>query len=104
MNYFDINEKLKEELVLNHQAFFAKTIFLSAGNLLLPEPFYETTVLWEKNTDTETLQKAYKIIVKQQKKLDEQMTDPLFEYSLGRPSMVWATFTQPLSDTKYTID
>lgn len=102
MNYFETNEKLKEELILKHQAFFAKTIFLSAGNLLLPEPFYETVVLWEKNTDMEILQKAFKLITKQQKKLDERMTDPLFEYSLGHPSMVWATFTQPLSDANYT--
>ena len=101
MNYFDINEKLKEELVLNHQAFLAKTIFLSAGNPLLPEPFYETVVLWQKNTDIEILQKAYKLIVKHQKKLDEQMTSPIFEYSLERPSMVWATFIQPLSDANY---
>jgi hypothetical protein len=104
VNYFDINEKLKEELVLNYQAIFAKTIFLSAGNLLLPEPFYETAVLWEKNTDIEILQKAYKLIVKHQKKLGEQMTDPIFEYSLQKPSMVWATFTQPLSDAKYIED
>ena len=104
MNYFDINEKLKEELVSKYQAFYAKTVFLSAGNLLLPEPFYETAVLWEKNTDKKTLQKAYKLIVKQQKKLGEQMTDPIFEYSLERPSMVWATFIQPLSDAKYIED
>lgn len=104
MNYFDINEKLKEELVLNHYAFFAKTIFLSAGNALLPEPFYETVVLWHANTSMEILQEAYKLIVKHQKKLDEQMTDPIFEYSLERPSMAWATFIQPLSDADYMQD
>lgn len=101
MNYFEVNEKLKEELVLNHKAFFAKTVFLSAGVLLLPEPFYETTVLWKENEDLEVLKKAFNTIKKYQKKLKEQMTEAIFEYNLGRPAIVWATFTDPLSSANY---
>jgi hypothetical protein len=94
MNYFEINEKLKEELCLNHKAFFAKTIFLSAGAVILPEPFYETTVLWEKDEDMNVIKNAYKIVRKYQKKLKEQMTEAIFEYNTGHPALVWATFTQ----------
>lgn len=101
MNYFEINEKLKEELLLNHQAFFTKSVFLSSGGLLLPEPFYETTALWKKGTGQEILSGACKLIKKYQKELGEQMTDMIFEYNNGHPAMVWATFTLPLSDANY---
>lgn len=94
MNYFEINEKLKEELCLKHKAFFAKTIFLSAGAPILPEPFYETIVLWEKDEDLKNIKAASKTIKKYQKKLKEQMTDVLFEYNTGHPALVWATFTE----------
>jgi hypothetical protein len=101
VTYFEINEILKEELVLNHQSFFTKSVFLSSGGLLLPEPFYETKALWQKNVEKQTLTNAYKIIQKYQRELGDQMTEAIFEYSNGYPSMVWATFVKPLSDVDY---
>jgi hypothetical protein len=95
MDLFAINEKIKDEMLLNHKAFFAKTIFLSAGAVILPEPFYETTVLWDKEEDIETIQKAVKSTSKLQKKLKDHMTEMIFEYNLGHPALVWATFITP---------
>jgi hypothetical protein len=97
MDIFAINEKIKDEMVLNHKAFFAKTIFLSAGALILPEPFYETTVLWDKEENMETIHKAIKGTLKYQKKLKDHMTEIIFEYNLGHPALVWATFIEPES-------
>jgi len=94
MNFFDYNESLKEELVLNFRAVYAKTTFFKNGVLLLPEPFYETIVVWDKTIDGYTLEKAASVVNKYRYDINEksEMTDILFEYNLGRPSFLWSIF------------
>jgi hypothetical protein len=94
MTVFDINELLKEDLVKNYGAVYAKTIFFKEGLLIIPEAFYETSVLWNENTDIETMKNTYKVILEYKKKVDKNyyMTSPIFEYSLGRPNFIWSTF------------
>lgn len=96
MNFFELNEELKEKLVLDYKAFYAKTTFFKKGVLLLPEPFYETVVLWNKDVDTYIIEKAASLIGYYKQEIDEnaEMTSILFEYSLGRPSLLWSIFPE----------
>lgn len=99
MKCFDINEKLKEELVLNCNSFFTKTVWLSAGVGIINEPFYETTACWNKGEDLNDVERALKIIKKYQKQINKteaEMVDPLFEYNLGHPTLIWAIFPEEL--------
>jgi hypothetical protein len=95
MTAFELNELLKDDLVLNHGAIEAKTIFFKEGVLLMPEPFYETSVLWERDTSMKELQEAFDTFNKYREKInntDGYVSKPIFEYSLGRPNLLWSTF------------
>lgn len=91
---FELNEKLKETLVLQFSAFEAKSQFFKNGVTLIPEPFLETIVRWEKDVDEETFSKALQFIVLAKLDIDKvaDMTDPQLEISMGHPQVVWATF------------
>jgi hypothetical protein len=94
MNFFELNEELKDKLVLDYGAYFAKTTFFKDGVLLLPEPFYETIVIWNKDTETYIIEKAAALVgyYKHEINKNAEMTDLLFEYTLGRPSLLWSVF------------
>jgi len=95
MTLFELNELLKDDLVLNHGAIQAKTIFFKEGVTLMPEPFYETSVLWEKGISLEDLKKAFIAFQTHREKINNTegyVSKPIFEYSLGRPNLLWSTF------------
>lgn len=105
---FDINERVKEDLVNYFAAHKAKTVFRKTGNFLITEPYLETEIFWESpkvfksiNNDifdemADMLHEA-KIEVAN---LGGQMTEPIFELHSGRPIMVWAMFaTKPQPDS-----
>lgn len=96
MNFFELNEELKDKLVLDYGAFLAKTTLFKDGVLLLPEPFYETIVIWNKGTEAYLIEKAAALIGYYKHEINEnaEMTDILFEYTLGRPSMLWSIFPE----------
>jgi hypothetical protein len=94
MTFFELNEELKEKLVLNYEAKVARTTFFKDGVLLLPEPFYETMILWDEGVDVNVIKEAMFLIDEYKGKVNEnsEMTDIIFEFSLGRPSILWSTF------------
>jgi hypothetical protein len=96
MTFFELNEELKEKLVSDYGAFFARTTFFKEGVLLLPEPFYETIVVWHKETEPYLLEKAAALIGYYKQEIDEnaEMTSILFEYNLGNPSLLWSIFPE----------
>lgn len=96
MNFFELNEELKEKLVLEYGAFFAKTTLFKDGVLLLPETFYETIVIWNKETEPYVIEKAAASVgyYKNEINKNAEMTDLLFEHTLGRPSLLWSIFPE----------
>jgi len=96
VNCFELNEELKERLVLECDSFFTKTKYFDEGVLMMPEPFYETIALWKPDVSIGTMKHALKIIKAYQKKQEEQffMTDPVFEYNNNHPAFVWAIFPE----------
>ena len=95
MNAFELNEFLKDDLVLNYAAIEAKTIFFKDGVTLMPEPFYETYVLWEQGTSPKEMKNAIDIFNKHREEInkgDAYISKPILEYSLGRPNLIWTTF------------
>lgn len=94
MSIFELNEILKDDLVLNHGAKQAKTIFFKEGVILIPEPFYENSVMWEEGTDTEILRKALITFFRHREKINEEyfLSEPLWEFSLKRPVLYWSAF------------
>ena len=100
MTCFELNEKLKEALCLKYGAFFAKTLWLPNGCIPMPEPFYETTVLWEKETEFDEIKKCRRTINTYRKKIDKvgHMTEVVFEYNTGHPALVYGVFLTPYKD------
>ena len=94
MTAFEMNELLKDDLVINHGAIEAKTNFFKEGVLLMPEPFYETSVLWEQGTSIKELREAIDTFYYYREKINEEyyVSKPIIEYSLGRPNLLWSTF------------
>jgi len=93
---FDLNEKLKETLVLEYEAYLAYSKYFENGVPLILEPFLETTVRWEKDVSDSIISKSLEVINLAKKAIDEKcdMTVPQLEYSLGHPQIVWAIFNQ----------
>lgn len=94
MTPFELNELLKDDLILNHGALQAKTLFFKKGVCLMPEPFYETSVLWEEETSIREIKDALNTFKKHREKINEiyYVSQPVLEYSLGRPVLIWSTF------------
>lgn len=98
---FDINERVKEDLVNYFAAHKAKTVFRKAGNFINPEPYLETEIFWESpkmfktiNNDIfdEMIDMLYEAKL-EVTKLGGQMTEPMFELHSGSPVMVWAMYS-----------
>jgi hypothetical protein len=96
MTFFELNEELKEKLVTDCGAILAKTTFFKDGVLLLPEPFYETIIIWNEETESYIIEKAAALIGSYQQEINKnsEMTDILLEYSFGRPSLLWSIFPE----------
>jgi hypothetical protein len=91
---FELNEKLKEKLVLECGAFEAKSIYFPNGVPLIPEPFLETIVRWDKDADDSVLAKALQVILLHTIEIDKlaEITPPELEFSLGHPQIIWSMF------------
>jgi hypothetical protein len=92
--FFQLNEKLKETLVLKYDAFEAKTTFYPKGFAIIPYPFYETIIRWHKDVDEKIMTKAMKKILRDRKNINDlcEMSMPTFETAYGHPQVVWAIF------------
>lgn len=100
--FFQLNEKLKEELVLKYEAFEAKTVFHPNGFMIVPYPFYETIVRWHKDVDEKIMVKVMSKILRTRKTINDlcEMSMPTFETSYGHPQIVWAIFPDDIGGLK----
>ena len=97
---FEINEKIKEEMVLGFFANKAKTTLHKNGSYYLSDPFLETEITWESRKDFQkiSLKRAEEmgdLLRKLQADVSElggQMTPPMFEFHKDVPLLVWAQF------------
>jgi hypothetical protein len=91
---FKLNELLKNELVLKYGATYAKSEFFKNGTGIIHEPFLETIVRWEEETDVEVIYEALREVITSRIAISKiaEMTLPHIETSLGRPQIVWAIF------------
>ena len=91
---FELNEKLKEILVQECEAFEAKSTYFPIGVPIIPEPFLETIVRWHKDVDDSFLGKALQIILLHSLEISKvaQFTPPELEFSLGHPQIIWSIF------------
>jgi hypothetical protein len=98
---FELNEKLKDTLVVEFSAFEGISQFFKKGVPLIPEPFLETTVRWDKDVDEEIFSKALEFIILSKKEINKiaEMTEPEFELKLGHPQIIWAIFNLENNDT-----
>lgn len=98
---FQINERIKEDMVSFFGAKKAKTIYREKGSFLLDEPFLETEVFWGSSKDFkgvngDILNEMVDMLFEASqeiKKLGGQMTQPYVEiHTGGVPVMVWGLF------------
>lgn len=96
MTIFELNEKLKEDLVINCGAWEAKSIIFKDGVVIIPEPFLETIVRWDKDTESELIAKGINKILDFKQKMDTRcfVTDVQYEVSYGHPQALWAIFKE----------
>jgi hypothetical protein len=80
MTGFDLNEKIKERCV-QKGAKLAITQFFKKGVPIIPEPFYETSILYDANTPLSVITEAFNTILKYKQVFDQYFffTDPLVE-------------------------
>jgi hypothetical protein len=93
---FEHNEKLKEDLVMNFGAWEAKSIIFKEGVLIIPEPFLETIVRWDKDTESKLITKGVKKILEFKKSMEERcyVSDIQYETVYGHPQVIWAIFKE----------
>jgi beta-glucosidase/6-phospho-beta-glucosidase/beta-galactosidase len=92
---FELNEKLKETLVSEFKAKLAISRTFNNGVPIIPEPFLETNIIWDKDIDDKTLSKALTIIMLAKLDIDKvcHMTNPQLEITNGRPiQIIWSIF------------
>jgi hypothetical protein len=100
MTGFELNEQIKEYCV-ERGAKLAVTQFFKKGVPILPEPFYETTILFPTNITVSTIRDCIEYLSKYKEVFDEYyfFTDPLIErndeYTLVR--IVYAIFLENIS-------
>jgi hypothetical protein len=96
---FEINEKLKEDLINFFGAYKAKTVYRKKGNFLVKDPYLETETYWSlkdfKGINNDIFDEMTDLLFdtkKQISKLGALMTEPTFELFTGQPLLVWAIF------------
>ena len=94
MTIFEENEALKEIFVLEYGAWEAKSIYFEKGVPIIPEPFLETTVRWEKDADEELIKKAMKDVNEFKDRVEKRcfVTDVQNETVYGHPQIIWGIF------------
>ena len=80
MTGFELNEKIKEHCV-KRGAKLAVTQFFEKGVPIIPEPFYETSILYSAETPLDVVTEAYTAILRYKDIFDQYFffTDPLVE-------------------------
>jgi hypothetical protein len=94
MNIFEKNEKLKDEMILTYKAWEAKSKYFNQGVMIIPEPFLETVVRWDKDSDQDLIKKAINKILDFRDEMDKRcfVTDVQYETCYGHPQVVYAIF------------
>jgi hypothetical protein len=94
MSIFDENEKLKEDFVQHYGAWEAKSIWFGNGVKIIPEPFLETTIRWEKDSDATLIEKAIVKLCRFKENMENRcfITPPQMETVYGHPQLIWGIF------------
>ena len=94
MTIFEENEKLKEYMVMSLSAWEAKSIFFKDGVPIIPEPFLETIVRWDKDTDETLIANGVKMALDFKDRMDKRcfVTDVQYEVEYGHPQILWGIF------------
>jgi hypothetical protein len=94
MTIFELNENLKDDLVLNHGAWEAKSLIFKSGVLIIPEPFLETIVRWDKDTEGSLIERAIAKICRFRMETQKRCytTPPEYEVVYGHPQVIWTIF------------
>jgi hypothetical protein len=97
MTGFELNEKIKEHCV-QKGAKAAVTQFFKDGVLIMPEPFYETTIVFTDDTPLNVITESYYKIIQYKSVFDRYFffTDPLVERNEERKiiQIVYAIFLE----------
>jgi len=93
---FDFNETLKEKLCLDFGAFEAKSRFFENGVPLIPEPFLETTVRWDKDCEGKKIEMGIKKVLEFKDDMEKRcfVTDVQLETVYGHPQIIWGIFKE----------
>lgn len=92
---FELNEKIKDDLILEFGAVKAITRTFLNGVPIIPEPFLETIVYWDYDVTDNILSKALTFILLCKLDVDKvcHMTNPQLELINDQPpQIIWSTF------------
>lgn len=81
---------------MNYGAWEAKSTIFKDGVTIIPDPFLETIVRWEKDTEPQIIEKGIRKLFDFKDEIDKRcfMTDVQFETSYGHPQVIWALFKE----------
>jgi len=106
MTAFELNEELKDRCILLN-ATKAITTYFKKGFPLLPEPFWETIIIFPINTQKNLIRVVFSLIKEYMKCFEENeynCADPVLEFSFGAPRIVYAIFPGDLSFTEKELN
>lgn len=81
---------------MNYDVWEAKSIMFKDGVPIIPDPFLETTVRWDKDTKSSLIAKGINKILEFKESIDTRcyMTDVQYETVYGHPQAIWALFEE----------
>ena len=81
---------------MNYGAWEAKSIIFKEGVAIIPEPFLETMIRWDKDTESSLIAEGIKKILVFKQEMDARcfVTDVQYEVSYGHPQALWAIFKE----------
>ena len=99
---FNLNEKLKEDLILNYQAKRAETTHYPNGMMFIPERFFETMVYWDSKVEEQVIENALDVIEKSKKDLEPYcyFDGPMVQNENKKIIIIWALFDKQVLDDK----
>jgi len=88
---YDYNEKLKETIVQNFSANYAKTTYFE-DHPLIPVPFYETEIRWNNfcfyfKDQVPDIEKCLEEAIEEIAKMNDVLTEEKIGFKIGEPSI-----------------
>lgn len=96
MTGFEFNEEVKEKC-LKEDGIFAVTLYFKNGVPIIPEPFYETTILLNKKSSSKAISEAIMYVQEYLQFLKYHKfscTDVLLEFKKEYPQIVYTIYPE----------